>query len=142
MQWYLKALKQYADFHGRARRTEFWMFVLVNVVISILLGIVDTAMGTAGAYAADGMASFSPGILGSIYALAVLIPSIAVTVRRLHDTDRSGWWFFIQLIPIVGGIVILVFACLEGTHGPNRFGADPKLEAAPGGQPDHPAMPV
>ena len=142
MQWYLKALKQYADFHGRARRTEFWMFVLVNVAISIVLGIVDAATGTASALAAGGMASYSPGILGSIYGLAVLIPSIAVTVRRLHDTDRSGWWFFIQLIPVVGGIVILVFACLEGTRGPNRFGADPKLEVAPGEQPGHPAMPV
>ncbi len=142
MQWYLKALKQYADFGGRARRTEFWMFVLVNVIISIVLGIVDAATGTADAYAVGGMASFSPGILGSIYALAVLIPSIAVTVRRLHDTDRSGWWFFIQLIPIVGGIVLLVFTCLEGTRGPNRFGADPKLEVAAGQQPTPPAMPV
>lgn len=142
MQWYLKALKQYADFGGRARRTEFWMFVLVNVAISIVLGIVDTATGTANAYAMGGMASYSPGILGSIYALAVLIPSIAVTVRRLHDTDRSGWWFFIQLIPVVGSIVMLVFTCLEGTRGPNRFGPDPKLVAATGDQPAHPATPV
>jgi uncharacterized membrane protein YhaH (DUF805 family) len=142
MQWYLKALKQYADFGGRARRTEFWMFVLVNVVISIVLGIVDTATGTANAYAVGGMASYSPGILGGLYALAVLIPSIAVTVRRLHDTDRSGWWFLIQLIPIVGGIVLLVFACLEGTRGPNRFGADPKHEVMAGQQPEAPPMPV
>jgi uncharacterized membrane protein YhaH (DUF805 family) len=142
MQWYLKALKQYADFGGRARRTEFWMFVLVNLLISIVLGIVDTATGTANAYAMGGMASYSPGILGSIYALAVLIPTIAVTVRRLHDTDRSGWWFFIQLIPVVGSIVMLVFMCLEGTHGPNRFGADPKLAATTGEQPGTPAMPV
>jgi uncharacterized membrane protein YhaH (DUF805 family) len=141
MQWYLKALKQYADFGGRARRTEFWMFVLVNVIISVILGIIDTATGTAGFYAADGMAGYSPGILSGIYALAVLIPSIAVTVRRLHDTDRSGWWFFIQLIPLVGAIVMLVFTCLEGTRGPNRFGPDPKLEVA-AGQPGHPAMPV
>jgi uncharacterized membrane protein YhaH (DUF805 family) len=142
MQWYLKALKQYADFHGRARRTEFWMFVLVNVAISVVLSIIDTATGTAGVYAAAGTAAYSPGILGTIYALAVLIPSIAVTVRRLHDTDRSGWWFFIQLIPIVGSIVLLVFACLEGTRGPNRFGADPKLMVTTDEQPDHPALPV
>lgn len=142
MQWYLKALKQYADFGGRARRTEFWMFVLVNVVISIVLGIIDTATGTANAYAVGGMASYSPGILGGIYALAVLIPSIAVTVRRLHDTDRSGCWIFIQLIPVVGSIVMLVFTCIEGTRGPNRFGADPKLVTATGDQPAHPATPV
>jgi uncharacterized membrane protein YhaH (DUF805 family) len=142
MQWYLKALKQYADFGGRARRTEFWMFVLVNVVISVVLGIVDTATGTANAYAVGGAASFSPGILGGLYGLAVLIPSIAVTVRRLHDTDRSGWWFLIQLIPIVGGIVLLVFVCLEGTRGPNRFGADPKQEVTAGQQPEAPPMPV
>jgi uncharacterized membrane protein YhaH (DUF805 family) len=142
VQWYLKALRQYADFGGRARRTEFWMFVLVNLVISIVLGIVDTATGTANAYAMGGMASYSPGILGSIYALAVLIPSIAVTVRRLHDTDRSGWWFLIQLIPLVGSIVLLVFVCLEGTRGTNRFGPDPKLEAPAGQQPENPPMPV
>ena len=142
MQWYLKALKQYADFGGRARRTEFWMFTLVSAIISIVLAIVDTATGTAGVYAAGGMASYSPGILGSIYALAVLIPSLAVTVRRLHDIDRSGWWILIGLIPVVGGIVLLVFACLEGTRGPNRFGADPKLEVAAGQQPHPPAMPV
>lgn len=142
MHWYLKALRQYADFHGRARRTEFWMFVLVNVVISIVLGIVDTLTGTAGVYAAGGMASFSPGLLGWIYGLAVLIPSIAVTVRRLHDTDRSGWWILIQLVPIVGGIVLLVFVCLEGTRGPNRYGNDPKLETTTGEAPGHPAMPV
>ncbi|HEY2190834.1 MAG TPA: DUF805 domain-containing protein [Actinomycetospora sp.] len=142
MQWYLKALRQYADFSGRARRTEFWMFVLVNVIISVILGIIDSAIGTASLYAAGGTASYSPGILGGIYGLAVLIPSIAVTVRRLHDTDRSGWWFFIQLIPVVGAIVMLVFACLEGTRGPNRFGADPKMEAPDTAQPGHPAMPV
>jgi uncharacterized membrane protein YhaH (DUF805 family) len=118
------------------------MFVLVNVVISVVLGIVDTATGTANAYAVGGAASFSPGILGGLYGLAVLIPSIAVTVRRLHDTDRSGWWFLIQLIPIVGGIILLVFVCLEGTRGPNRFGADPKQEVAAGQQPEAPPMPV
>jgi uncharacterized membrane protein YhaH (DUF805 family) len=142
MQWYLKALKQYADFGGRARRTEFWMFILINAVISIVLGIVDTATGTATVYAIGGTAFYSPGILGGIYGLAVLIPTIAVTVRRLHDTDRSGWWFFIQLIPVVGTIVMLVFTCLEGTRGPNRFGTDPKLVAMTSDQPAHPATPV
>ena len=130
MQWYLKALKQYADFGGRARRTEFWMFVLVNVVISVVLGIVDTATGTANAYAVGGMASYSPGILGGLYALAVLIPSIAVTVRRLHDTDRSGWWLLIAFVPLLGAIALIVFYCMDGTPGPNKFGPDPKGRGA------------
>ncbi|MDT7577550.1 MAG: hypothetical protein QOH17_3883, partial [Pseudonocardiales bacterium] len=71
--------------------------------------------------------SASLGLLGGLYSLAVLLPSLAVGVRRLHDTDRSGWWLLIGLIPIIGGIVLLVFFVLEGTRGPNRFGADPKL---------------
>ncbi|MCD2195133.1 DUF805 domain-containing protein [Actinomycetospora endophytica] len=142
MQWYLKALKQYADFSGRARRTEFWMFVLISFIISLVLAIIDSAIGTAHLYSSGGAAYYSPGILGGIYSLAVLIPTIAVTVRRLHDTDRSGWWFFIQLIPIVGSIVLLVFMCLEGTRGPNRFGLDPKAATTTSEQPGHPAMPA
>lgn len=142
MRWYLKVLKQYADFSGRARRTEFWMFVLVSVLISIVLAIVDTMIGTATVYGDGSMVTFSPGILGGLYSLAVLIPSIAVTVRRLHDTDRSGWWFLIQLIPLVGAIVLLVFVCLEGTRGPNRFGVDPKQSAMASTQPGNRAMPV
>jgi uncharacterized membrane protein YhaH (DUF805 family) len=142
MQWYLKVLKQYADFNGRARRTEFWMFVLINTLISIALGIVDAAMGTATVYGDGAMYSFSPGILGGLYGLAVLIPSLAVTVRRLHDTDRSGWWILIGLIPLVGSIVLLVFTCLEGTRGPNAYGMDPKQPVMTGPQTDYPTMPV
>jgi uncharacterized membrane protein YhaH (DUF805 family) len=89
------------------------------------------------------MVTYSPGILGGLYALAVLIPSIAVTVRRLHDTDRSGWWILLGLIPLVGTIILLVFVCLDGTPGPNRFGTNPKQSAMVGAQPDNPpAMPV
>lgn len=141
MQWYLKVLKQYADFSGRARRTEFWMFTLINVLISVVLGIVDSAIGTTIAYN-NGVVSFTTfGLLGGLYSLAVLIPSLAVTVRRLHDIDRSGWWILIGLIPLVGAIVLLVFACLEGTRGPNRHGMDPKQSAMAGSQ-TGPAMPV
>lgn len=142
MQWYLKVLKQYADFNGRARRTEFWMFVLFNVLVSIVLGIVDSLLGTASIYSDGAMVTFSPGLLGGLYSLAVLIPSLAVTVRRLHDTDRSGWWVLIALIPLVGSIVLLVFTCLEGTRGPNAYGADPKQPVMTGPQTDHPTMPV
>ena len=113
MNWYLEALKKYAVFSGRARRTEYWMFMLFNVIAGIILGIVDAILGTG-------------GVLGAIYALAVLIPGLAVSVRRLHDTSRSGWWLLIVLIPIIGPIVLLVFMFLDGTPGPNRFGSSPK----------------
>lgn len=133
MSWYVKVLKQYVDFSGRARRREFWMFTLVNAVIVIVLELIDTALGlgsfggssTGGAYSA----SVHFGLLSSLYSLAVLLPTIAVAVRRLHDTDRTGWWFLIGFVPIVGGIVLLVFYVLDGTRGPNRFGPDPKATA-------------
>ena len=114
MNWYLNVLKNYVGFGGRARRTEYWMFVLFNFIVSIILGILDGVLGTA-------------PLLGGVYALAVLLPSIAVSIRRLHDTDRSGWWMLIGQIPLIGAIVLLVFFCLEGTRDNNRFGSDPKL---------------
>ena len=137
MNWYVKVLKQYVDFSGRARRREYWMFILINVVIVIVLSLIDTLLGTGGFRATSGGGSFyaanSLGVLSGLYSLAVLLPSIAVTVRRLHDTDRTGWWILLGFIPIIGGIVLLVFYVLEGTRGPNRYGPDPKatVEAAP-----------
>ena len=119
MQWYLKVLREYATFSGRARRTEFWMFTLVSTIISIVLGLVD---GLAGLSSSNGL-----GVLGGIYSLAVLIPSLAVGVRRLHDTGRSGWWWFISLVPLVGIIVLIVFWASEGIHGPNEHGPNPKM---------------
>jgi uncharacterized membrane protein YhaH (DUF805 family) len=131
--WYVKVLKQYVDFSGRARRTEYWMFTLFNVIILIVLGFVDRALGFgsfSGTSGGGAMAfSASLGLLGGIYALAVLLPGLGVAVRRLHDTNRSGWWLLIGLVPIVGGIVLLVFMVLEGTRGPNSHGADPKVAA-------------
>lgn len=117
MNWYLEVLKKYAVFEGRARRMEYWMFVLVNLIISIVLAIIEFVLG-------------SPGVIGWLYALAVLIPGIAVSVRRLHDTDRSGWWLLLALIPLIGAIVLLVFMLQEGGPGTNRFGPNPKGEAA------------
>ncbi len=122
MQWYLEVLRKYAVFAGRARRREFWMFTLVNVLISIALGIIDAILGTT--YGAGS------GVLQTIYSLAVLIPSLAVGVRRLHDTGRSGWWLLIGLVPCVGFIVLLVFFVSEGHRGDNEYGPDPKAVPA------------
>lgn len=123
MNWYLDVLKKYAVFDGRARRQEFWMFVLINFVISVALNVVDRVLS---------IGFFSgAGILGTLYGLAVLIPSLALAWRRLHDTDKSGWWILIGLIPLVGWIILIVFYATEGNRGPNRFGPDPKEAAAP-----------
>ncbi len=113
MDGYLQTLKKYADFSGRARRTEYWMFFLFNFIIGIVLSVVDYVLGTA-------------GIIGMIFALAILIPAIAVGVRRLHDTDRSGWWMLIAFLPIVGVIALIVFLVLDSSPGPNRFGPKPE----------------
>jgi uncharacterized membrane protein YhaH (DUF805 family) len=117
MEWYLGVLKKYVVFEGRARRKEYWMFFLFNIIISVVLAIIDGIIGTA-------------GILGGLYALAVLLPGIAVTVRRLHDTGRTGWWVLVALIPLIGAIVLLVFMCLDSQPGSNNYGANPKEGAA------------
>jgi uncharacterized membrane protein YhaH (DUF805 family) len=119
MSWYLEVLKKYAVFSGRARRKEYWMFALINFIITLVLIVIDLLIGT-----------FSPqagfGLLEGLYSLAVLIPGIAVTVRRLHDTDRSGWWILIGLIPLIGGLVLLVFIVLDSEPGANQYGPNPK----------------
>lgn len=117
MEWYLGVLKKYAEFSGRARRKEYWMFFLFNVLIAIALAVVEGMVG-------------SPGVVGGLYSLAVLIPGIAVAVRRLHDTGRSGWWLLISLIPLIGTIVLIIFLVQEGAAEDNDFGANPKLAAA------------
>jgi uncharacterized membrane protein YhaH (DUF805 family) len=124
LSWYLQALKKYAVFSGRSRRMEYWYFVLFNILVSIVLGAIDgLLLGTRGSYV-------GAGLLSGIYGLAILIPSLAVSVRRLHDIDRSGWWILIALVPLIGTIVLLVFALLEGTPGANRYGPNPKEATA------------
>lgn len=113
MDWYIGVLKKYAVFQGRARRKEYWMFFLFNLIVGIILGALDWMLGTG-------------SLLGGIYALAVLIPNIAVTVRRLHDTSRSGWWILIVLVPVIGWIVLLVFMVLDSHPGDNEYGPNPK----------------
>ncbi len=119
MNWYLKVLKQYADFSGRARRKEYWMFALFNIIFAFVLGFIDGLVG-----------SFSPeigiGVLGGIYSLAVLIPGLAVSVRRLHDVGKSGWMILIVLIPIIGAIWLLVLMVTDSNPGENQYGPNPK----------------
>jgi uncharacterized membrane protein YhaH (DUF805 family) len=111
MRWYLEALKKYAVFSGRARRKEYWMFALMNLLIAFVLGIVEGILGIA--------SDSDESVLGAVYILATLIPGIAVGVRRMHDTDHSGWWLLVTNVN-------LIFAVQAGQHGPNRFGPDPK----------------
>jgi uncharacterized membrane protein YhaH (DUF805 family) len=124
MEWYLKVVRDnFANFEGRARRQEYWMFVLFNFLIILGIGI---GVGILAAV-------FGPlGILGIfiyiIYSLGVLIPNFAVIVRRLHDTGNSGWMIFISLVPFIGGIWLFVLMCTEGQVGPNEYGPDPKAD--------------
>ncbi len=121
MNWYLKVLKQYADFNGRARRKEYWMFVLFNIIFAICAILIDNIIGTA----IDGIGY---GIVYLLYTLAVFIPGLAVTVRRLHDIGKSGWMILVAFIPFIGGIWLLVLTATEGNLGSNQYGPDPKKE--------------
>ena len=113
MNYYLSVLKKYAVFSGRAQRAEYWYFVLFNMIIGIVLGIIGGGID-------------SSGILSRIYPLAVLIPSIAVSVRRLHDTNHSGWWLLINLLPLIGTIILVVFLVRDSQPGQNQYGPNPK----------------
>lgn len=121
MNYYLDVWRGYFDFSGRARRKEYWYFTLFHTIMAI-----------AGELLAAGLYSESPtfgeifGAIVLLYILASIVPSIAVTVRRLHDVDKSGWWYFIGFIPFIGPIWALVLMCTDGTSGPNQYGPDPK----------------
>ena len=118
MNWYLKVLQQYFDFKGRARRKEYWMFYLFNIIATFILIIIDSLLFD---IANDGLP-----ILTLLYSLGVAIPSLAVTIRRLHDTGRSGWWFFVSFVPFVGGIILLIFTVMDSEPGKNNWGPNPK----------------
>ncbi len=124
MSYYLTVLKKYAVFEGRARRAEYWWFVLFNVIISVVL---NTIFGARGGVPEEPLAQATPlAIIPAIYALGILLPSLAVAVRRLHDTGRTGWWIFIGLIPLVGWIVLIVFYVQDSDASDNAYGANPK----------------
>lgn len=127
MEWMLMPIRRYADFQGRSRRKEFWMFQLgifllyiAAIVLAGILGAIDSS-GT--------LSALIMGIFG-LAVLGLIVPSLAVTVRRLHDQDKSGWFILIGLIPLAG-IILLVFYCMEGTQGPNQYGPDPKGQVDP-----------
>jgi uncharacterized membrane protein YhaH (DUF805 family) len=122
MNWFIDCItKNYANFNGRARRKEYWMYVLFNCLLGIALNFIALIFG-----------SISHSLLSvmvfvqCIISLALIIPGLAVTVRRLHDINKSGWWILIGLIPLIGAIVLFVFACLDSTPGSNQYGENPK----------------
>jgi uncharacterized membrane protein YhaH (DUF805 family) len=126
MKWFLEALtKKYATFEGRARRSEYWYFVLFYVLAAVALSIIDVVVGT---YNEES----GLGLLSGLFMLATIVPSIAITARRLHDTDRSGWWQLLYFIPLLGAVVMLVFMVLDSQPGANRFGPNPKGVMGPG----------
>ena len=120
MNWYIGVLKQYAVFAGRSRRKEYWMFVLFNFLAIVGLTIVEAVLRRITGMNPDGT------VLANLYTLAVLLPSIGVAIRRLHDTNRSGWWLLIGLVPVIGFIVLIVFFATDSQPGQNRFGPNPK----------------
>ena len=123
MKWYLKVMKQYTDFSGRARRKEYWMFFLFNMIFAIVAMVFDNLLGTTIDLYGQ---SLGYGWIYSLYGLAIIIPSLAVVVRRLHDIGKSGWAFLISLIPLVGAIMLLVWICKDSQAGENKWGVNPK----------------
>ncbi len=113
MHWYTDVIRRYADFDGRAGRPEFWWFQLVNLAVYVLVLILASA--------AVGFATAE--LVASLYSLGVFLPGLGVDIRRLHDTNRSGWWILLGAIPLIGGIALLVLFATSGTTGPNRYGA-------------------
>ncbi|MBN9791964.1 MULTISPECIES: DUF805 domain-containing protein [unclassified Pseudonocardia] len=124
MTYYLQAMRGFSDFRGRARRAEYWMFALVYLGIYLVAGTLDVVLGTTQLLGAP--------VLATVVALVHLVPAIALLVRRLHDTGRSGWWYFIGLVPLVGVVLLIVWLAADGEHRQNAWGDDPKrAERAP-----------
>ena len=118
MTYYLESLQKYLVFSGRSRRKEYWFFVLFQIIIGLALGVTEAVLGL-----------FPPtdqSVLSSLWGLATFLPGLGVAIRRLHDTDRSGWWILFGFLPIIGVIVLIVFMCQDSTPGENKYGANPK----------------
>jgi uncharacterized membrane protein YhaH (DUF805 family) len=134
MSWFMTALKKYAVFSGRSRRREYWYFGLFYLIFYAVLAIVD---GITGSF--DFRSGL--GLFTGIWTLALLIPSIAVSVRRLHDTGRRGWWILLGVIPVIGAIILIVFLAQDSEAGTNRFGPNPKSDPGRPGAAAAPAKP-
>ncbi len=113
MKWFIAALKKYAVFNGRARRKEFWMYYLFYVIFMIVASLIDAALGSV--------------FVSCLYLLGMLVPTLSLYIRRLHDTGRSGWWFLISLVPVIGGLVLLYFLVCDGGLEDNQYGQSPKF---------------
>lgn len=122
MKWFVYCVKNYAKFSGRARRQEYWMYVLFYIIFGIAAGVVDTVLGT-------NDPDTGVGMISGLYSLVLLIPSLAVAARRLHDSGKSGFWLLLAFIPLVGFVVLLIFMLLDSEPGANKYGPNPK-EAA------------
>ncbi len=127
MSWYFRVLKKYAVFSGRATRKEYWIFDLINFLVCIGLIVLDALTGTTAGF----------GVLFGLYVLAMILPTLAVSVRRLHDIGRSGWWLPIAFVPLIGGLVLLVFVASESQESANKYGPNPKQAVASFGT-EHP----
>ncbi len=118
MEWYLKVINSYFDFNGRSRRMEYWMFVLINTIISVFCILLDSMLGTVWSI------GYGPIYIG--YGLAVFVPGLAVAIRRLHDIGKSGWYYLLVIIPIIGPIWLIILFVTEGEQGDNKYGPNPK----------------
>lgn len=126
MKYYIKAIKNYAVFDGRATRMEFWMFMLFNILIALALGFV-VAFVLFGLGYGDADVDFAADVVSTIYNLFILLPLISVSVRRLHDMGRSGWWYLIGLVPFIGWIILLVMCMFDSEPFPNEYGQSSKI---------------
>lgn len=118
MEWFIKVLKHYNDFKTRAIRKEYWMFTLFSVIISSILALIDNNLGTE--------VNTGTGLFGGIYSLLILVPTLAVSVRRLHDIGKSGWMLLVALIPLIGAIWLLILFCKDSQLEENKWGVNPK----------------
>lgn len=124
MIWWLIAMKKYVDFSGRARRTEYWMFALFNMIFAVVALVLDSILGTV----SEGSVY---GLFYGLFSLAIMLPTWAVTVRRLHDVGKSGWWILISLVPIIGGIWLFILTISDSQPGENAYGPNPKVSMIP-----------